>query len=148
VKHLLDASALIPIVTRRGKHLLIEASRENIATTDLAIYEACNSLWKLATLLKIISLEDALNVAAVLKDLSANKIIQTVTFDKLDFSRILERACKEQLTFYDASYIAAAESMKAVLVTEDEKLRRAASKYVKTITYSNLERRLKRESKL
>ncbi len=143
MKHLLDASALVPLVTRRGKRLLIEASSENIITTDLAIYEACNSLWKLAALLKAISLEEALDVAAALKDLSANKIIQTITFNKLDFSRILERAYKERLTFYDASYIVAAEDIKATLVTEDERLRIAASRYVKTMAYSNFERGLK-----
>jgi len=147
VKYLLDASALIPLVTRRGKRLLIEASRENIVTTDLAIYEACNSLWKLASLLKTFSLKDVLDIAVVLKDLSANRIIQTVTFDKLDLPRVLERACKERLTFYDASYIAIAEDIKAILVTEDETLRKVASKYVKTMTYGNLERTLKTGSR-
>ena len=142
MKHLLDASALIPAVTKLGKHLLIKATRENMVTTDLAIYEACNSLWKLAALLKTISLEDALEVAAVLKDLSAKKIVETVAFSKLDLSRILKMATKEELSFYDASYIEAAKTVEAILVTEDRKLRKTASKYVKTATYRELERKL------
>jgi predicted nucleic acid-binding protein len=142
VKYLLDASALLPLVTRRGKQLIVEASRENLVTTDLAIYEACNSLWKLATLLKSISLEDAVDVATTLKDLAVRGVIQPINFTKLDFSRTLKRAYKERLTFYDTSYITNAESTETTLVTEDEKLRKAASKFVKTITYTDLESRL------
>jgi len=142
VKYLLDASALLPLVTRRGEQLIVEASRENLVTTDLALYEACNSLWKLATLLKSISLEDAVDVATTLKDLATKSVIQPINFTKLDFSHTLKKAHKERLTFYDASYIATAESTEAILVTEDEKLRKAASKFVKTITYTDLESRL------
>jgi len=142
VKYLLDASALLPLVTRRGKQLIVEASRENLVTTDLAIYEACNSLWKLSKLLKSISLEDAVDVATTLKDLAMRDVIQPINFAKLDFSHALKRAYKERLTFYDASYITTAESTEAILVTQDEKLRKAASKFVKTITYTDLESRL------
>lgn len=142
MKYLLDASALLPLVTKRGKQLIVEASRENFVTTDLAIYEACNSLCKLATLLKSISLEDAVDVATTLKDLAMKSVIQPINFAKLDFSHALKRAHKERLTFYDASYIATAESTEAILVTEDEKLWKAASKFVKTITYTDLENRL------
>jgi predicted nucleic acid-binding protein len=142
VKYLLDASALLPLVTRRGEQLIFEASKENFVTTDLALYEACNSLWKLATLLKSISLEDAVDVATTLKDLATRSVIQAINFTKLDFSQTLKKAHRERLTFYDASYIATAESTEAILVTEDEKLRKAASKFVKTITYTDLESRL------
>ena len=142
MKYLLDASALLPLVTRRGKQLIVEASREDLLTTGLAIYEACNSLWKLSKLLKSISLEDAVDVATTLKDLAMRSVIRSINFDKLDFSHTLKRAYKERLTFYDASYITTAESTEAILVTEDEKLLKAASKYVKTITYIDLESRL------
>jgi predicted nucleic acid-binding protein len=141
VKYLLDASALLPLVTRRGKQLIVEASRDNLTTTDLAIYEACNSLWKLATLLKSITLEDAVDVATTLKDITIS-VIQLANLNKLDLTYTLHRACKEQLTFYDASYIATAENTEAILVTEDEKLRKTARKFVKTITYTDLESRL------
>jgi predicted nucleic acid-binding protein len=142
VKYLLDASSLLPLVTKRGKQLIVEASRENLVTTDLAMYEACNSLWKLATLLKSISLEDAVDVATTLKDLAMRNMIQLISIAKLEFSHTLKRANKERLTFYDASYIVTAESTEATLVTEDEKLRKAASKFVKTITYTDFEIRL------
>ncbi|MEM2922607.1 MAG: type II toxin-antitoxin system VapC family toxin [Candidatus Bathyarchaeia archaeon] len=142
MKYLLDASALLPLVTRRGKRLLIEASRETLITTDLAIYEACNSLWKLATLLKSVSLEDASDVAITLKDLAIRGMIQPVGFSSLDFSKTIEKACKEKITFYDASYIVNAQGTGAILVTEDDKLQKVANKFVKTITYNDLERKI------
>jgi predicted nucleic acid-binding protein len=122
--------------------LVVEASHETLITTDLAIYEACNSLWKLVTLLKSISLEEALDVAVTLKDLAIRAIIRPMDFSKIDISNTLMKACKEMLTFYDASYIASAQSTDAILVTEDEKLQKVAKKFVKTITYKDLERRI------
>ncbi|MFH0897425.1 MAG: type II toxin-antitoxin system VapC family toxin [Candidatus Bathyarchaeota archaeon] len=142
MKYLLDASALLPLVTKRGKQLIMDASRENLVTADLALYEACNSLWKLTTLLKIITLEDAVDTATMLKDLATRNVIQPINFTELDFSDTLSRASKEKLTFYDASYVATAERTETTLVTEDEKLSKAASKFVKAITYSELENTL------
>jgi predicted nucleic acid-binding protein len=55
---------------------------------------------------------------------------------------VLSIARSERLTFYDASYIAAAESKEEVLVTENEKLRKAAVKFVRALTYTHLENRL------
>ena len=142
MKYLLDASALLPLVTRRGRRLIADILHIDLITTDLAMYETCNSLWKLATLLKTITLEDAADVGMVLKDLTARNVIQTVNFSHLDFSHTLGIAHKERLTFYDASYIAASESKEAVLVTEDGGLRKAAGKFVRTIAYTRLENRL------
>ncbi len=122
--------------------MVVEASHETLITTDLAIYEACNSLWKLVTLLKSISLEEALDVAVTLKDLANRAIIRPMDFSKIDISNTLMKACKETLTLYDASYIASAQSTDAILVTEDEKLQKLAKKFVKTITYKDLERRI------
>ena len=140
MKYLLDASALLPLVTGHGKQLISEASRETLTTTDLAMYEACNSLWKFAKLLRSISLEDALVVAMTLKDLVARNLIQSIGFTSLDLSQTLRKAYEEQLTFYDASYIAITESTGSILVTEDEELSKAASKSVQTITYSDFDK--------
>jgi predicted nucleic acid-binding protein len=81
----LDASALLPLVTKRGKQLIIEASREDLVTTDLAIYEACNSLWKLSTLLNSISIEDAVDIANTIKDLTVRGVIKLIKFTKTRF---------------------------------------------------------------
>jgi predicted nucleic acid-binding protein len=142
LKYLLDASALLPLVTKSGRRLMIEASREELFTTDLAIYEACNSLWKLSKLLKAISMEDAVDTATIIKDLAAKGVIRLVDFTKLDSSHTLQIAYEEGLTFYDATYITTAKNTEAILVTEDEKLQNAAGKFIKTITYTDLENRL------
>ena len=145
MKYLLDASALLPLITRRGKELLAEASRENLITTDMAVYEACNSLWKLVTLLRSVSLEDATMAATVLKSLTVRGMIRLSSFVDLNLTKTLERACEDRLTFYDASYIVTAEDAEATLVTEDKKLRKTAHKSIKTVTYTDLENELNKE---
>ena len=139
MRYLLDASALLPLITRRGKRLLVEATREDLMTTDMAVYEVCNSLWKLVTLLRSVPLEDAKVAASVLKSLTGQGLIRLSGFAGLDLTMALERACGDGLTFYDTSYILAAENADATLVTEDNKLRKTACKSIKVVTYTDLE---------
>ncbi len=133
---------LLPLVTRSGKKLIAEAATAELITTDLAVYEVCNGLWKLATLLKTITMEDAADIAAILNELTAKNLIQTVSFDSIDFTTTLDIAQKNQLTFYDASYIVVAQNVKAILATEDQKLLKAASKSVKTLSFAQLQSEL------
>jgi predicted nucleic acid-binding protein len=146
LKFLLDASALLPLVTRSGKKLIAEAARADLITTDLAIYEACNGLWKLATLLKTLTLKDAQDIATVLNELTAKNLIQTINFTSIDLAHTLGIAQKTQVTFYDASYIATAQNIKATLATEDQKLLKAASKSVKTMSFAQLQNELAKNS--
>lgn len=146
MKFLLDASALLPLVTRSGKKLIAEAARADLITTDLAIYEACNGLWKLATLLKTLTLKDAQDIATVLNELTAKNLIQTINFTSINLAQTLDIAQKAQITFYDASYISAAQNTKATLVTEDQKLLKAASKSVKTMSFTQLQNELAKNS--
>jgi predicted nucleic acid-binding protein len=142
LKFPLDATALLPLITQSGKQLLAKTAHEDLITTDLTIYEACNSLWKLATLLKTITEEEAADVAALLSELTAKNLIQTTSYANIDLPQTLVIAQKAQLTFYDASYIAAAQKTKAILATEDQRLRKAADKYVKTSSFSQLQNEL------
>jgi len=142
MKYLLDASALLPLITSRGKQLISEASKQDLFTTDLAIYEACNTLWKLSALLKTISIEDATNIVAAIKDITSYEIIQPINHTELDLASTLKMAHQQNLTFYDASYIITAKSLEATFVTDDEKLRKVANKHVKTMTYTDFEREL------
>lgn len=139
MKFLLDASAMLPLVTRSGKKLIAESAQADFITTDLAVYEACNGLWKLATLLKTISPQDAQDIATVLNELTAKNIIQTINFTAIDLPYTLALAQKSHITFYDASYIAAAQNVKATLVTEDQKLCKAANNFVKTMSFAQLQ---------
>jgi predicted nucleic acid-binding protein len=146
LKFLLDASALLPLVTRSGKKLIAEAARADLITTDLAIYEACNGLWKLATLLKTLTLKDTQDIATVLNELTAKNLIQTINFTSIDLAHTLGIAQKTQVTFYDASYIAIAQNIKATLATEDQKLLKAASQSVKTMSFAQLQNELAKNS--
>ena len=142
MRHVLDASELIPLIVGRGKRLVAEASNQGIFTTDLAIYETCNALWKLPALLKSISFEDAEDIAKLLRDLAASDILELLDYRGLDVARTLNTANTEHITFYDASYIVIADAVGATLVTEDKKLRQAANKYVRTTTYADFEKML------
>lgn len=133
-------------MTRSGKKLIAEAAHAELITTDLAIYEACNGLWKLATLLKTLTLKDAQDIATVLNELTAKNLIQTINFTSINLAQTLDIAQKAQITFYDASYISAAQNTKATLVTEDQKLLKAASKSVKTMSFTQLQNELAKNS--
>lgn len=143
MKFLLDASALIPLVTQSGKKLITEATNADLWTTDLAIYESSNGLWKLATLLKTLTLKEAQDISAVLTELTDKNLIKTTNFTSINLPDTIDVAQKLQITFYDASYIAASQNMKATLATEDQKLLKAANKYVKAISFSQLQNELK-----
>ena len=142
MKYLLDASALLPLATRTGKQLTAEAARADLFTTDLAVYEACNGLWKLATLLKTITPEDAADIAGILHELTARELVKTITFTVIDLPHTLSIAQKAKVTFYDASYIEVAQRISATLITEDQKLRKAASNSVKTMSFVQLQKEL------
>ena len=141
MKLLLDASIIVPLLLDYGEKLLDIATRIPLHVTDLTIYEAGNSLWKLSTLRRTVSLEDAVEIIGVLKDLVRKEVIGIVRFDELDLRRIIELATAEKTTFYDTSYMVAAEALGAVLVTEDRELKEKAKKYVDVITYNQLRQR-------
>ena len=140
MKFLLDASAILPLLTCSGRNLIVNATRADLIVTDLAIYEACNGLWKLAALLKTISLQNAQELVALLNELTTKNLVQTINFTVLDLLATLNLAHSNRLTFYDASYIVATQAVKGVLVTEDEKLCKTANSYVKTISFAQLEK--------
>lgn len=142
MRYLLDASAFLPLVSRLGKNLISRASRDWFATTDLAIYEACNSLWKLSTLLRSISLEEGVETMSVLKELTERGIIHLTDIRNLGLTDTLRLASDQKLTFYDASYVIAAKDQGAILVTQDAKLREAARRYVEVMSFTSLGRRL------
>lgn len=143
MKFLLDASVLIPLVTQSGKKLIAQAANADLWTTDLAIYESCNGLWKLATLLKTVTLKEAQDISAVLNELTEKNLIKTTNFSSINLPDTIDMAQKLQITFYDASYIAASQNLKATLATEDQKLLKTASKTVKVISFSQLQSELK-----
>ncbi len=142
-RFLLDASVLIPLLLNYGEKLLGITGEISLYLMDLTIYEVGDSLWKLVFLLKVISLKDAIEIIEVLEDLVKKRFIRAVHFTELNLPKIVKLAIAEGLTFYDSSYIAAAEKLSSTLVTEDKELRKKAKKYVKTMSYEQLQENIR-----
>jgi predicted nucleic acid-binding protein len=144
VRYLFDASALLTLVTSLGRKLILKASEDWLATTDLAICETCNALWKLSTLLRSISSEDGIETGAILRELTERQVIHLVDVTKLRLQDTLRLAYDERLTFYDASYVMAAKDQSAILITQDEKLTQAAQRHVTVVDFRILEDKFER----
>jgi predicted nucleic acid-binding protein len=121
---LFDSSAIINLCGERKLDKLLDGW-----TLKLAFYELGNAVWKQVHLYKNIKPEEA----AVL----LGSLIEV--FDTLKKSKegnaleILSKALKEDINYYDASYIQAAIDNDLTLVTDDLQLYNVGKKYVKTM---------------
>lgn len=140
--YLLDTSVMIPLLLDYGDKLLDVSVRTQLYVTDLGVYEAGNSLWKLALLTRTISVDDSLEALELFLEILRRGYVKVVRFDELDLLKVARLSIWEGITFYDASYIVAAEKARAILVTEDRELREKASRHVKTLIYAQLKQRL------
>lgn len=135
MSYLLDTSTLLPLLIDYGEKLPNVTVNMKLFILDLTLYEVGNSLWKLVALQNTLELGDAEDILYVLESLTERRAIRVVEFRGLDMQRILQLAVSEGLTFYNASYVVASETVKATLVTEDVELREKAKKYVNVIGY-------------
>ncbi len=121
--YLFDASSIVNLVKRGILRVLGQGS-----TIDLARYEALNAVWKEYLLLKQIDRETMLEFADIL-----SKIFDIIRIENIQGNEreVIELAAREKLTIYDASYLLLAIKKNLILVTDDEELKRKASKYVK-----------------
>ncbi len=143
MKYLLDASSLVPLLVDFGAKIISTATKHSLNITELTMYEVGNVLWKLTMLLKYMSLSDALEIILIFQQLTEKKIINIISLRNLNIGEVMELACDEKITFYDASYIVATKSTNAVFVTEDRKLMKIAEKYgVRTLTYASFKKRI------
>lgn len=126
---LLDSSAIIDLCSRRNTDRLLESF-----TLNLAFYEVGNAIWKQVYLYKALTLDEGKTALDALTE--AVERIGKIQLN--DPSGILGIAVEEGLTYYDAAYLHTAIKNRKTLVTNDEKLHRAAKRYVKTITSNEL----------
>ncbi|MCX8182732.1 MAG: type II toxin-antitoxin system VapC family toxin [Candidatus Methanomethyliaceae archaeon] len=127
--NLFDSSSVIVLCGERRLEVLLDGY-----TTDLAYYELGNAVWKQVNLYRKISKTDAEKVLESLYEVFRN-------LKKIEIGGALETlniAIKENITYYDASYINAAAKNNLTLVTEDLQLLKTASRYTKTITSQQL----------
>ena len=126
---LFDSSAIINLCGERKTEKLLEGW-----TLNLARYELGNAVWKQVKVNEKITVEEA--------NLVLDPLIEVFTRLKKPASenhlKTLEIAVKENLTYYDASYISAAVENNLTLVTDDDKLYKTSKKYVKTLKSNEL----------
>ncbi len=121
-----DASVLVKVLLKEPgwEEIFID---QNTATLDYALIEGMNAIWK-AVKRGRVTKEAGRNLITVLKLLGEGMLIFEA---KNFFERGLEIGLKEDVTIYDALYIAFAEALSAELHTADEKQYYAARNYVK-----------------
>ena len=121
MKLLLDASAILNLSNGGKTEQYIDH-----ATTPLAQYEIGNTFWKKVNLTHELTENVAKQYLA--KTLETLQFMKKVEIENAE--TILEIASREHISYYDASYIHAAATSSATLITDDTKLRKMASKYV------------------
>ncbi|WP_054841674.1 PIN domain-containing protein [Vulcanisaeta distributa] len=114
-KYLLDASALFLLIQRGGDIISQGGIIKNIYILHLTIYEIGNVLWKEAYIFKRI--KDLDKAAELIQEILG----QINILADPPIAEVLRLSVSRGLTFYDASYVYAAESMGLVLVTEDSR---------------------------
>ncbi|MDE1766180.1 MAG: type II toxin-antitoxin system VapC family toxin [Thaumarchaeota archaeon] len=129
---LYDASSLINVVRIGGSQSIRMLDGHHVL--DLTIYEVSNVMWKLVYREKKITQEQSsVLLDSVLLLMQRMKVVSIGGLEK----HVQELAVREGLTAYDASYLAVAEHLDLVLVTDDRKLERAGRKYVKVLKTSD-----------
>ena len=128
--YLFDASSIVNLV-RKG---IVKPLADGV-TLDLALYESLSAVWKEFKLLKRFDEAIALELLDIICDVfNAMKIISAKGLEK----EVFDLASKEELTIYDAAYVCAAMRNELTLVTDDQELRRTASKLLKVTSSSEL----------
>jgi len=127
-KLLFDASSLIYALKLRKLRVIYDNYIQ-----WLTIYEVINALWKEASLINSISLEEASKIIKIfIEAIDFINILNPHPYE----DEILKTASELGITAYDASYVFLAKKNGLSLVTEDEKLRRKAEGLVKVISLS------------
>ncbi len=128
--YVFDASSIVNLI-KKG---IVKPFADGI-TIDLALYESLNAVWMEYQLLKRLDRDTALLFLDVIGNVF--NVIKVLPIRGLE-KEIFDLASKEDLTVYDTSYLYVAMRNKFTLVTDDQRLRSRASKYVKVITSSEL----------
>jgi len=120
---------------KRGLAMVFEYG----VTTNLALYESLNAIWKEFKLLRRIDEDVALEYVQII-----SKVFEVIKITDIKGSedRVFKLASDEKITIYDATYLYLAIENKAILVTDDSKLKEKAAKYVEVMSSNQLETRI------
>jgi predicted nucleic acid-binding protein len=132
---LFDSNAIYRLIRetpQKALDTLIEGT-----TIYLAYYELGNALWRECLLLKRISYEEAEKSLSLLYAILER--MQVTLLDNETGKQIFQTAHNCNLTFYDSSYLVEADKSGKTLVTDDNKLAKAAEKLgIKTLPSKTL----------
>ncbi|MEM2088597.1 MAG: type II toxin-antitoxin system VapC family toxin [Thermoproteota archaeon] len=136
MKAVFDASSLILMMKHLKEAELLEKLND-AATLDLAAYESGNGLWKWVSLKKNVGLDEAKSLITTLTKVFSMDGFTVMSWRELNHQAILDLAVENNITFYDACYIMASVILKTPLITEDEKLKKAAAKYTEILSWKD-----------
>ncbi len=125
--YVVDASVFAPLLILCGGRLVRVMRRVKFVLLDLTIYEVCNVFWKECVKFHRISMDEANSVCKISKALTRYADLHKIT--DLDVELILKIAVENNITFYDASYIALAHKLKVSIASEDYDIISVAPKY-------------------
>lgn len=125
---LFDASAITNLIIAHGSKAL-KKTIGNFAL-DLTGYEIGNTVWRLCRLERKLVPSEASELLASAVDLLGR--LQQIRLEDLNSNHILDIGVSKRITFYDASYVVAAETRRLTIVTDDERLARIAKEYAPT----------------
>jgi predicted nucleic acid-binding protein len=137
MRFLLDASSTLQLIKKLEEDMALRILSEG-CVLDLGKYEVGNAIWKEHILRHTITEDEFDEFFRLLTSVIIHS--QIVRVEAQDLPDVAKIAAKEKITFYDASYVEVAKDQKLILITEDEKLGKAAAKYAKTATANDLER--------
>ncbi len=125
--YIIDASVYAPLIITYGKDLIEKLRKIKSIILDLTLYEVCNVFWKEHTKLHKISEEEAIIACKAAKALSRYVTLYSVA--DLDTAEAMKIAIENNITFYDASYIALAHKLKTSIASEDHDILTVAPRY-------------------
>jgi predicted nucleic acid-binding protein len=137
MKAIIDVSSLLMMIKYLKEKDLLNKLKD-IATLDLAFYEVGNGFWKWVSLMKIISKDEVEVLIKTLIRILLTNDFTMISWKDLNHLAILNLAIENNITFYDASYIIASATFKKIFVTEDEKLKRIATRYVQVLSWRDI----------
>ncbi|MHA1253345.1 MAG: type II toxin-antitoxin system VapC family toxin [Candidatus Helarchaeota archaeon] len=129
---LIDTSSLFKIFTIQKAEIF---KKIIFSIIDLTFFEVGNVIWKHVSILHRIDANEGKNLYKLITNLLFNQNRLKIE-EFLD--EILEFSIKNHINFYDATYIVSAKNFEKILLTEDKKLKKAAEKFVNTISLIKL----------
>ena len=125
--YVVDTSVYVPLLMLLRSRLRRVMVEYGFHLLDLTLYESCNVFWKECVKLHRIDMETARRSCRLAVALARYATLHRLA--ELDPGEIIDIAVKDNITVYDASYIALAIRLGAPLASNDQDLLRTAPKY-------------------